>query len=458
MSESSNLSLIFHGGVGSVTGSNFELSDPESNGKRVLVDCGLVQGSQVDPEENHKPFAYYPSEIDALFVTHAHLDHIGRIPKLVRDGFRGEIYSTPPTRKMSELSLFDSLGVMSKEARSSNRELLYQEADVKQALNQWQVIDYHSPVNVGRLAFHLSNAGHILGSATVTAKGKGRNVVLTGDLGNDPSVLLPAPEAVTEADYMVIESVYGDREHEGQDQRRFHLQRIISETMKAGGTLMIPAFSIERTQEVLLTIEELMDRSEIPLVPVYLDSPLAIGMTEIYSEYSDYFKHRVRQKADGGSDIFAFPQLNKTETTEESKFIAGAPARKIVIAGSGMSNGGRILHHEKNYLPDPKSTLLLVGYQSPGSLGRMLEDGAKTVKIMGETVPVRAKIERISGYSAHMDSPSLLDYVAESEKTLRKVFVAMGEPKSSLFLVQRIRDYLGVEAIMPRLGHEEKLK
>ncbi len=449
--------IIFHGGAESVTGSNFLLAKTGTRPNWFLIDCGLFQGSKVCDDENRKPFAYDVKSIDALFVTHAHLDHIGRIPKLVRDGFTGPIYSTAPTKEMAELSLVDSLGVMTKESKRDGSEVFYSLEDVKQAISKWQTVDYHEPIKIDDFTIVFRDAGHILGSAMVEFQFEGRKIVFTGDLGNSPAPLLQPTEKLTDTNYLIMESVYGDRNHEQREFRAEKLEKIIEQTMARKGTLMIPAFSIERTQEILYEIENLMEASRIPLVPVFLDSPLAIGITKIYKKYDRYFNHEVKYIIATGDGIFKFPQLQMTKTTDESKAIANFSQRKIIIAGSGMSNGGRIIHHEKNYIPDPQNTLLLVGYQPFGCLGRILQDGAPEVKILGQTVPVRAQIETISGYSAHKDSDGLLDFVADTADSLEKVFVTMGEPKASLFLVQRIRENLEVSAESPEPGEEKIL-
>ena len=450
MTTNQKISLSFFGGTESVTGANFLITD---NGEtKILVDCGLNQGCKVCNDENRLDFPYDPKTIDVLFVTHAHLDHIGRIPKLVRDGFKGIIYSTPPTKDIAKLSLVDSLGVMTKEARYDHQPVFYEEKDVKESMLLWQTLEYHQPITVGEFSIVLRDAGHILGSAMVEFTYKGKKFVFTGDLGNSPAPLLKDNENITDADYLIMESVYGDRNHEHRNERQHKLKQVIKDTVSAGGVLMVPAFSIERTQELLFEIENMMEASEIPEVPVFLDSPLAIGVTSIYKKYKKYLNKNANSLDAAGDGIFKFPHLRSTKETEESKAINQVKAPKIVIAGSGMSNGGRIIHHEKHYLPDSKSTLLLAGYQVVGSLGRMLQDGAKTVKILGEIIPVRAKIEKIGGYSAHKDSDGLLEFVAHSADSLKKVFVVMGEPKSSLFLVQRLRDYLGVMAIAPKAG------
>jgi metallo-beta-lactamase family protein len=454
--EKPRLKITFAGGAGSVTGANFLLETlTGQNDVKVLIDCGLFQGDAENEKKNELAFPYDPVTIDALFVTHGHLDHIGRIPVLVKQGFTGPIYSTPPTKDIADLSFHDSLGIMTKEQRDQDGEKLsFDSADLKAALRQWQTVPYHEPITIGPLTIVFRDAGHILGSAMVELMLDGRKIVFTGDLGNSPTPLLPDTERVTDADYLVMESVYGDRNHEDRGDRRDNLEDVIEETMRAGGTLVIPAFSIERTQEILYEVEQMMENSRIPLVPVFIDSPLAIAITKLYKKYSDYLNEKVRHEITGGDVLFGFPQLKLTTSTEESKAILKSAPRKIIIAGSGMSTGGRVIHHEKAYLPDAKSTLLLIGYQSVGTLGRIIQDGAKFVKILGSEVPIRARVVNIRGYSSHKDSDGLLDFVAASARTLKLVLVAMGEPKASLFLVQRIRDYFGLNARAPEAGEE----
>ncbi len=455
MSAKGEISITFHGGAGSVTGANFLLEVRPAVGTplKFLIDCGLFQGGKIVEDSNREPFAYGLAKIDALFVTHCHLDHVGRIPKLVHDGFRGPIYSTPPTKDLAALIMKDSLGVMEKEARASHKNLLYSEDDIATALRQWQTLDYHQPLAVGDLTILFRDAGHILGSAMVEILINKQKILFTGDLGNSPAPLQADTELVTDVDYLVMESVYGDRRHDDVKDRRNKLEDVIENTMRAEGTLMIPAFSIERTQELIYEIEQMMAEGRIPQVPVYLDSPLAIKVTEIYKTYHSYFNQQVTDPDLIRDGLFNFRNLKKTLTTDESKAIPHF-GRKVIIAGSGMSNGGRILHHEKRYLSDAKNTLLLIGYQSAGSLGRALQEGAKQVNILGEEIAVRAKVVTLSGYSAHRDTDGLLDFVSHTADQLKQVFVAMGEPKSSLFLAQRLRDYLGLKAVVPRAGEK----
>ena len=444
------LKLTFYGGTGGVTGANFLLVGEDKN---ILVDCGLFQGGDFSEDKNKEPFPYDPASIDILFVTHAHLDHIGRIPKLVREGFNGIIYSTPATMEITEISLMDSMGVLSKEARKKGIEPLYNKQDVEKTMSLWKKVSYKKSIEISsNLKAVFKDAGHILGSTMIEFEHAGRKIVFTGDLGNSPAPLLRDTEEIKDADYMIIESVYGDRNHESVEERTDKLRDIIKSTINKGGALLIPAFSIERTQTLLYEINNLVEDGKIPKVPVFLDSPLAIKVTSVYKNRIQNFNKGVQEEIKAGDDIFKFPLLKFTERHQDSIDITNTPNPKIIIAGSGMSNGGRIIYHEKIHLSDPNSTLLIVGYQAAGSLGRQLLDGVKEVEIMDKMVKVKARVENLTGYSAHRDSDGLLEFVDNSAETLKKVFVVMGEQKSALFLVQRLRDYIGVNAIAPKFG------
>jgi metallo-beta-lactamase family protein len=448
--------LGFYGGVGSVTGANFLL---DTGKVALLVDCGLVQGDRFAQEINAHPFAYDPSNIDYLLVTHAHADHIGRIPKLVKDGFKGTIYSTIPTHDLAAIMLADALKVMEYEKEKFGIDVLYTTKDINHALSLWKVVSYDQKVELGDdLSFHYSDAGHILGSGMIHLERAGKKIVFTGDIGNVPQPLLNPPVIPKEYSYMVMESVYGDRLHEEVQERTDLLRSYIEEIQKNNGTLIIPAFSLERTQGLLLEINNLVESGKIQPLPVFLDSPLAIEVTDVYRKYSTYLKDAVQEQIKKGDDIFSFEGLSFTRTVKASEEIKNEKGAKIIIAGSGMSHGGRIRKHEKNYLDDKNTIVLLVGYQSVGSLGRLLQDGARKVRVDDEFVKVKAKIATIRGYSGHADRDQLVNLVAQGGDEAKQIFVTMGEEKSSLFLVQRLRDYLGLNAVAPSAGEEIEIE
>jgi metallo-beta-lactamase family protein len=445
------LKVTFAGGAVTPTGSNFLL---DYDGVRILVDCGLYQGGYQAHLENRKDFTYDASSIDYLFITHGHLDHVGRIAKLVRAGFAGKIYSTAPTRDIGELIMLDSMRIINREHESEGIPPIYEEKDVVATMSMWTPLKYHEVLSIkDGLSVRLKDAGHIMGSSMIEFTVNGKKIIFTGDLGNTPSPLLRDTESLEGADYLFIESVYGDRNHEHKDHRVEKLKEIMLSTIKRGGTLMIPAFSVERTQELLYHMNEMIENGEIPRVKIYLDSPLGIKVTQVYKKYAkDFMNTEVNSIIKSGDDIFNFKGLVITESKEDSKAINDDKGAKIIIAGSGMSNGGRIMHHEMHYLSDPKSTLLMVGYQAVGTLGRQLQEGAKVVRIFGEEVRVKCNLENIGGFSAHKDSDNLLKLVETGAATLKKVFVILGEPRSQMFLGQKIHEHYGLEVKIPTAG------
>lgn len=442
--------ITFCGGTGSVTGANFLF---EADGKKILVDCGLTQGTKLADDINWDSFPYDPKEIDILFITHAHVDHIGKIPKLINEGFRGKIYSTLPTKSLSLPMLEDTAGILSKN-QEYNLIDIYSEKNIKLAFSLWLGYGYHEDLKISEnLSVTFLNAGHILGSAMVLFILNGKKILFTGDLGNNPSMLLPDTEIVNDINYLVMESTYGDRNHESRAERRKNLEEVIKENFRSKGTLIIPTFSLERSQELLFELNELVEKKLIPIMPIFLDSPLAIRLTEIFKQFKSYFNEQAQKSMIHDKHIFDFPGLHSTLKSEESKMINSIPNPKVVIAGSGMSSGGRIVHHERHYLPDPNNTLLLTGYQAVGTPGRLIQEGLKTVRITGEDVVVRARVVTILGYSGHKDSDGLVNFVENTSDSLKKVFVVMGEPSSSMFLVQKLRDNLGVDAYAPERGN-----
>ena len=463
MNDEKKMKLTIYGGAGWVTGANFVLDnmrEGEEN-RKLMIDCGMFQGGDDAYEKNAEPFTYNPSEIDVLLVTHAHADHIGRIPKLVRDGFRGVIYSTEATADLVPLMFEDSLKIMAYEEKKHGREALYTQDDVNRTLALWKRVSFHSPIQLGggfEATFFVS--GHILGSGMIRIHYGKANMLFTGDLGNTPDILLRDTEIVPNIRYLLMESVYGDRNHEERELREEKLKQVILETIATHGTLLIPSFALERTQNILYLINKLVESGEVPRIPVFLDSPLSIDITNVFKKYVNTMNSDVKEHIKHDHDVFSFPGFVETYSVDESKAIMHHPGPKVIISSAGMSHAGRIIFHEKHYLSDPNTILLFVGYQAVGTLGRIIQDGAKKVNILGDEVPVRAKVVTITGFSAHKDSEHLLEFVEQidgASDDLRKVFVTMGEPSASLFLAQRIRDYLGVHALVPDQGDQFEL-
>lgn len=441
-----------------MTGSNYLL---EINGQKgpvkILIDCGLHQGGYYVEKENFEPLPYNAREIKAVFVTHSHLDHIGRIPKLYKNGFRGEVYSTVPTKDFAKILLEDSERILLKAAARENQKPLYDLNDIEAVDRIWKTADYRKQLDFGDFKVTFYDAGHILGSAFILIEAEGKKIVFSGDLGNSTPSLMKPTDKIPDADYCLMESTYGDRLHHDDKSREDSLEDVIEDTVKNGGTLMIPAFAMERTQELLSLLNDLVENKKIPEVPVYIDSPLAIKLTDVYRKYESYLNLEYPAVASLHKDIFNFPDVHLTLTKEESKAINDVLPPKIIMAGSGMSNGGRILHHEIRYLPDPKSTILFVGYQAVGTLGRKILEGASEVEIFGEKVLVKCKKEQISGYSAHADQNDLLNWLKPAREVLKKVFLVHGEEEVGKVLAQKIRDDLAIDAIVPAIGESFEL-
>jgi len=452
-----------------VTGANYLL---ESGDIKILVDCGLYQGSKYSEDFNHEKFAYNPAEIGFVFITHSHTDHVGRLPKLFKEGFRGRVIASRPTIDLASKALPDNLNIITEEARKYGKEAIFEQKDLDGVLALAEGFDYEIPIDLGSgISAVLHDAGHILGSTIVEidynpdAEGSGfrperrRKIYFTGDLGNPPTPLLQSPYFPTDADYAVVESAYGSRIHEDRSTRKTILENVIKDTLSNDGTLMIPSFAMERTQELLYELNNLVNEKQIPRVPIFVDSPLAINLTEVYKKYPNYFNKTTHHIIQSGDDVFNFPGLTFTRTSDESKSINNVRGPKIIIAGSGMSMGGRILHHEMRYLSDPNSAILFVGYQVQGSLGRKILDGEKEVHIFGEKIPVNCKVYAIGGYSAHADQSMLLKWIksAGSDGKLKKVFVVQGEEDSSTILAEKTKTDLGIEAIVPSQGESFEL-
>ncbi len=413
----------------------------------------MFQGGAFCEAKNTKPFDFDPKTIDAVVVTHAHLDHTGRLPRLVKEGFKGPIYLTPPTGDLAKLVLLDAHQIMLEAFKREYRPPLYDEVHVTATIGQFTHIDYSRSVTIGDITFRFRDAGHIFGSAFVeiTEKG-GAKATFSGDLGNKDVPILRPTAQLSEADVVVMESTYGNRIHEDESTREEKLKLIIQQTIKQKGVLVIPAFAIERTQQLLYELNHLVESRILPPTEVYLDSPMAISATKIIEAYPQYYDPEALQLVAHGDNLFDFPGLHVSPTREQSKAINEAPWPKIIISGSGMMNGGRILHHLIRYLSSDKCTLLIIGYQSPGTLGHKLYRGDKTVQVMGERVAVKARILSIGAYSAHADQNMLVSWIANAAHKPTHVYCTHGDEGAAAALMTRLHQELGVDAHVPRYG------
>ncbi len=448
------MKLTFCGGAGVVTGANYLL---ETATTKILVDCGLFQGGAENKGWNQKPFVYDPKQIDAVILTHAHLDHSGRLPLLYKQGYRGPIFATSPTADLAQLVVEDSEEIMTTRAQDGGPAQLYTHADVAGVKTLWKPIQYGIRQDVGDIQFQLRNAGHILGSSMVELWAEGKKLLFTGDLGNEMSPLLPPTDVITQADYVVMESAYGDRVHEPVKDRKEQLERAIEHVVKHRGALVIPSLAVERTQEILYDLNSLVENSRVPRISVYVDSPMAAAATDIYQRYHSYLSKVGQQQIRGGDNIFHFPGLQITRTREDSKKINAAPFPKVIIAGNGMSTGGRIIYHEQLYLPDPKNILLLVSFQVNGTNGRKLQEGASVIRIGDKDVPVRATVLQALAYSGHADHDQLMAFVQDIQRPIQHIFVVQGDDEAAQHLATNIRDEFGINASVPKIGESVEL-
>jgi metallo-beta-lactamase family protein len=448
------MKLSFHGAAREVTGSCNLL---EAAGHKILVDCGMFQGGQFNEEKNQDKFIFNPAELSAVVVTHSHLDHVGRLPLLIKDGFSGFIYATPPTVELTRLILEDALEVMTYNNRHYGAPILYDLTDIGRTIGQFKSVDYHRITEiVPGIKVELYDAGHIFGSAFVRVEAEGKQMIFSGDIGNvNVPILRDTEMAPGGMDAILCESTYGDRLHESTDKRQELIEKMVSAAIGRGGVLMIPSFSLERTQELLYDLNDLVERKKkLPRVPIFLDSPLAINATRVYRKYPQYYDEEATWLIKNGEDLFQFPGLEMTETKEQSKRINETRGPKIIIAGAGMMNGGRIVHHALRYLSDERNTLLIIGYQAVGTLGRKILEGESPVEIMGERVRVRCQIKAIGALSAHGDQDKLLDWVGGETALPKKVYINHGEPPAAEALAQRLTGDLGVKATVVNFGLE----
>lgn len=455
--------ITFIGGARTVTGAAYRLETPEAV---ILVDCGLFQGARTLEERNRKIEIYRPREVDAVVLTHAHMDHAGMVPALVKAGYEGPVYCTPATRDLCEIMLLDSAHIQEMEAASETRRNLrvgrkpivplYDQQDARNALNLFSQIPYGKREQVARgIHVRFQDAGHILGSASVELwaddGGQERKLVFSGDVGRKNQPIIQDPQPIEEAQIVLIESTYGDRLHKSHEETLDEFLSIILDAVKERGKVVIPSFAVGRTQEVLYILHEFLRKGLIPDIPVCVDSPLAIAATGIFSDHPECFDGQARALLRRGDEPLGLPHLVLSRTTEESMAINQLEGPAIIIAASGMCNAGRIKHHLKHNLWRSDSHIVFIGYQAQGTIGRQIVDGAKNIRIFGEPVAVRAKVHTLGGFSAHADRGELLDWIGHIRTPGLKVFVVHGEEKSALALA----DALGRSGIawvaVPRL-------
>ncbi len=473
------MKITFLGATKTVTGSNYLV---EGAGKKFLVDCGMWQGSSELEEENLQEFEFNPAEIDFMLLTHAHIDHSGRIPKLYNEGFKNKIYAHKATCDLCALMLPDSGHIQEMEIQWKNkkrirkglepREPLYTAEQAARCLEIFEPVKYDEIIPIDEnIHVRFNDAGHMLGSSIielwVKEDGKETKVVFTGDLGNNDIPLLDSPTMIDSADYLVMESTYGNRLHVRNDEKAELFLKIVSETLDKGGSVVIPSFAVGRTQEILYELNKLKEKTDdeeflkeyetLMKAPVYVDSPLAISATEVFKDNTELFEEEIKQEILRGDNPLEFPGLKFAMTTDESKALNEDPTPAVIISASGMCDVGRIKHHLKHNLWNPKSTILFVGYQAPGTLGYSIVNGAKTVKIFGEEIAVNARIEYIEGYSGHADQEWLMNFVYSFIHKPKHIFLVHGEVESQNVLQEKIVNEAGINAVIPEFGETYEL-
>jgi metallo-beta-lactamase family protein len=469
------MKIQFCGAARTVTGSCYYI---DLGDVKFLVDCGAFQGYKME-DKNREPFPFDPGSIDYLLLTHAHYDHCGRIPLLVKQGFRGRIIATQPTRDLAKLVLLDSAKIQKEdferwEVRAKEngniskkeveaRRPLYSEADVEAAMELFEIYPYGNSVRLkDNLEFRMRDAGHILGSAMFeiwvkTEAGRDRKFVFSGDLGQPGARIIKDPDFVREADYVICESTYGNRLHKNKDETVLELLSILKKAKEEGGNILIPSFAIERTQELLYELNLFVENKLLEGLEVYLDSPMASKATEIFKMYPNFYDEDARRLLEKGDDPFEFPGFQITESVDDSKRLIDKHG-VVIIAGSGMCTGGRIIHHLKNNLENPKTNVVIVGYQVEGTLGRELVEGNPTVKIFGKEIEANAQIHTLGGFSAHGDQRDLRYWLRSFGHFPKKVFITHGDKEIAIGFATNIQTELNLDVQVPELNETFELK
>ena len=468
------MKITFLGATQMVTGSNFLV---EGAGKKFLVDCGMWQGKAEDELKNTQEFQYNPKEIDFVLLTHAHIDHSGRIPKLYNEGFKNPIYAHKATCDLCGIMLPDSGHIQEMEAEWKNRKRerkgeqtyppLYTAEDAINSLELFSPVKYNEIIEIDEnIHVRFNDAGHMLGSSIielwVNENGKETKTVFSGDIGNNDIPLLDSPTMIESCDYLVMESTYGSRLHMRNDEKAEMFLNIVSETIDNGGTVVIPSFAVGRTQEILYELNKIKEKRDdeefrrkyktLMKVPVYVDSPLAISATEIFKQNTDLFEDSIKEEIEAGNNPLEFPGLRFTQTADESKALNESTEPCIIISASGMCDVGRIKHHLKHNIWNTKNTILFVGYQAPGTLGYSIVNGAKKVTIFGEEIAVNARIEYIEGYSGHADQEWLMNFIYSFISKPKHIFLVHGEEESQNVLKNKILEETGIGVSIPEYG------
>ncbi|HVW86684.1 MAG TPA: MBL fold metallo-hydrolase [Bryobacteraceae bacterium] len=447
------MKVTFHGAAGTVTGSLHEL---EIEGRRYLLDCGMFQGRRKEAETRNRTFPFEPSSIDAVILSHAHIDHSGRLPLLVKNGFRGPIYATSATADLCGSMLLDTAHIAETDADFVNRHNpgdepalpLYTTEDAEDTLPLFRPVQYHAPANIGgNLTMECYDAGHILGSSSIVFTDGRTRLAFSGDVGRPGLPIIRDPEALPPVDYLIMESTYGGRKHPQQGEALAKLESVVKRTLGRGGRLIVPAFAVGRTQQLVLLLHQLINEGRIPSVPMFVDSPLAVNVTEAFRAHPECFDEETRRYVENGEDPFGFKRLIYIRDANESKKLNDLRGPFVVISPSGMCEAGRVLHHLRHNVGDSRNTVLLTGYQAENTLGRKLRDGMKTVRIFGIPTEVRAEIDSLDELSGHGDSDELIEWMRPMTSGLKRVFLVHGEPEQSGALAARIQGTYGIDTV-----------
>ncbi len=447
------MEITFHGAAQTVTGSQHLV---QVNGAKFLLDCGLFQGSRQETYYRNQHFVYDPRSVQTLVLSHAHTDHAGNIPNLVKKGFAGPVLATQASRDLSNFMILDSGRIQENDAEFVNKkrakrgeppiEPLYDSADAEAALKYFTSVPYSTPFEVAPgVTAEYFDAGHILGSAitvfNVEEKGRKIRLAFSGDLGRKQTPILRDPTSISDIDYLIMESTYGDRLHKSRDEAQDQLRRIVEEAVNRGGKIIIPSFAVGRAQELVFSLHFMMESGALPRFPVYVDSPLAVNISKVFRAHDELHDQAAQDFADDipHHDVFDFPELTYVGSVDESKALNDKPGPMVIISASGMCETGRILHHLRNNIGNPRTTVLIVSWQAPNTLGRRLVEKERRVKIFGEAYNVKAKVEVINGYSAHADQAGLLEWALALKGRLKKVFLVHGEPEPANALAEKLR-------------------